>query len=69
MPPEELYDLEKDPHEIHNLATSNNPDHQAALQHLRTVLEKWITDTKDQGATFEPKEVAANQGRTKPIQK
>jgi hypothetical protein len=29
-------------------------------------VEKWITDTNDQGATFEPKEVAANEGRTKP---
>jgi hypothetical protein len=31
-------------------------------------VEKWITQTNDQGATFEPKEVAANEGRTKPRQ-
>ena len=66
MPPEELYDLQTDPYEIHNLATSQNPDHQAALNRLRAAVEKWITDTHDQGATFEPKEVAANEGRTKP---
>jgi arylsulfatase A-like enzyme len=66
MPPEELYDLQSDPYEIHNLATSNNPDHQAALKRLRAEVEKWITNPNDQGATFEPNEVAKNEGRTKP---
>jgi N-sulfoglucosamine sulfohydrolase len=49
MPDEELYDLETDPHEINNLAKSDKPDAQAALKRLRTVLEKWIEDTNDQG--------------------
>jgi len=47
MPAEELYDLEADPHEIRNLATS--PQHRAVLDRLRSVLEKWIEDSHDQG--------------------
>lgn len=46
-PKEELYDLERDPHEINNLAES--PDHRAVLAELRTALDKWIVDTKDLG--------------------
>jgi N-sulfoglucosamine sulfohydrolase len=69
MPPEELYDLQTDPHEIHNLATSDQPEHQAALKRLRGVLEKWIEDANDQGRTFEPAEIAAAQGATKPAPK
>jgi N-sulfoglucosamine sulfohydrolase len=65
MPPEELYDLENDPHEIHNLAASNNPEDQAALARLRGVLTKWIEDTDDQGRVMEPPEVAAAKGATK----
>ena len=42
MPPEELYDLEQDPHEIHNLAASSDREHQAVLKRLRSVLESWI---------------------------
>lgn len=65
MPREELYDLDADPHEIHNLATSDRPEHQAALARLRGVLEKWIEDTHDQGREFEPAKVAAARGATK----
>jgi len=65
MPPEELYDLEADPHEIHNLATSTQPEHQAALKHLRDTLEKWIAVTHDKGQTPEPPEVVAAKGATK----
>jgi arylsulfatase A-like enzyme len=46
-PEEELYDLEADPHEIHNLA--DNPDHQQTLLKLRNQLEQWMIDTDDQG--------------------
>jgi len=46
-PAEELYDLEKDPHEIHNLAES--PDYQEILAHLRTVHRDWVIQTRDLG--------------------
>ena len=68
MPPEELYDLEADPYEIHNLATSDNPTHQAALKRLRTEVEKWITQTNDQGKRSNPGS-SQNEGRTKPTKK
>src|SRR5262249_17562733 len=45
MPEEELYDIEKDPHQINNLAKSK--EHQDVLKRLRVVLEKWIEDTDD----------------------
>ena len=47
MPAEELYDLQSDPYEIHNLAGSS--EHQPALTRLRKVLEQWIEDSNDQG--------------------
>ena len=46
-PKEELYDVAKDPHEIHNLAGS--ADHQETLKKMRAILEKWIKDTGDKG--------------------
>jgi len=49
LPDEELYDLDKDPFEIHNLAQSDAPEIQAVLKRLRAALEKWIVDTDDQG--------------------
>ena len=64
MPEEELYDLEKDPHEINNLA--KDPAIRPKLKHLRAVLEKWIQDSDDQGRIFEPAEVVAREGLTKP---
>ncbi len=54
MPDEELYDLQTDPHEIHNLASSTAEEHQRELRTLRGVLEKWIEDTHDQGRIPEP---------------
>jgi N-sulfoglucosamine sulfohydrolase len=65
MPPEEFYDLEADPSEIQNLAASTKPEHQAALKHLRDVLEKWIETTDDKGRTPEPPEIVAAKGATK----
>jgi arylsulfatase A-like enzyme len=53
MPAEELYDLNRDPWEINNLAKSDQPEHQAALQRLRAVLAQWIEDTHDQGRRLE----------------
>lgn len=56
MEPEELYDLDTDPHEIVNLVTSPKPEHRAALTRLRDELEKWILETNDQGRSFESAE-------------
>ena len=63
MPAEELYDLESDPHEVKNLAA--DPAHAETLRKLRTVLEKWIEDTRDQGATAESPELIKNKGLIK----
>lgn len=46
-PPEELYDLTTDPHELINLATL--PAHRKTLQAMRRTLENWIAETNDQG--------------------
>jgi N-sulfoglucosamine sulfohydrolase len=46
-PPEELYDLLADPHEIHNLKDS--PKHHTKLEELRAALDKWLKETKDLG--------------------
>lgn len=67
MPDEELYDVRADPHETVNLATSDKPEHRAAATRLRDALERWIRDTGDMGQILEPPEVAAAEGRTKPI--
>lgn len=75
MPEEELYDLDSDPWEIHNLAKSTQPAHQAELKKLRGVLDKWIVDTDDHGRRMEtleelkqaePRFVAALDWRPKP---
>jgi hypothetical protein len=66
MPPEELYDLEADPHEIHNLATSSDPRDRETLERLRGVLERWIEETDDKGRVPEPAAVAAAKGATRP---
>lgn len=57
MPAEELYDTAADPHEIHNLVDSRDPQHRAALVRLRAALEQWIVDTDDQGRFPEPPEI------------
>jgi N-sulfoglucosamine sulfohydrolase len=46
-PKEELYDLEKDPNELHNLAGAS--EQQPRLRELRTTLDQWIAQTNDQG--------------------
>jgi len=60
-PEEELYDLQDDPHEVHNLA--DNPKHQEILHELRAELEKWIKETGDQGEFPEDDEVVAHWDR------
>lgn len=53
LPKEELYDVANDPYEITNLADSLDPDHQRVLSALRTELNHWIEETKDQGGQAE----------------
>lgn len=60
MPAEELYDLQTDPDQIHNLAGS--PAHARTLKRLRAALEHWIADTNDLGRELEPPALAAAWG-------
>lgn len=46
-PPEELYDLQSDPHEIHNLAAS--PQHQSTRRALAKKLDAWLETIDDKG--------------------
>jgi len=57
MPDEELYDLQDDPYEVHNLATSSDPEHRRVLGELRGVLAEWIKEVNDQGQRLEPPEL------------
>ena len=66
LPPEELYDMENDPWSMNNLSVSAQPEHRAALAQLRLALEKWITDSDDQGRFMESPELAAALGFTRP---
>jgi len=58
-PGEELYDLQTDPNEIHNLAAA--PSHRAALKDLRARLDRWIAATHDRGAIPEDPAVIEKQ--------
>lgn len=58
-PSEELYDTAADPHEIHNLVDSPEPEHREALARLRAALDTWVSDTGDRGAVPEPPEIVA----------
>ncbi|GAB6164089.1 sulfatase [Thermostilla marina] len=46
-PDEELYDLQADPFELHNLADS--PEYREVLDDLRARLDRWIEETGDTG--------------------
>ncbi|MGI9471567.1 MAG: HEAT repeat domain-containing protein, partial [Rubripirellula sp.] len=46
-PVEELYDLQSDPEEIHNLAA--DPKHQKRLKQMRSALSQWQNDVGDIG--------------------
>lgn len=59
VPFEQLFDTVEDPYEINNLATSEAPEHQAALLKMRSALDVWIVETQDQGEFPEPAEVVA----------
>jgi arylsulfatase A-like enzyme len=58
-PQEELYDLQSDPFELHNLA--GDPAQQSNLKRLRKKLDAWIADTHDQGATPEDSAVVEQE--------
>ena len=51
-PPEELYDLQADPHELVNLAT--DPKLRDRLADMRKVLHQRMTETRDMGLIPEP---------------
>ena len=51
-PPEELYDLQADPHELVNLAT--DPKIRDRLADMRKVLHQRMTETRDMGLIPEP---------------
>ncbi|MFV1965221.1 MAG: sulfatase [Pirellulaceae bacterium] len=59
LPPEQLFDTQTDPHEIHNLAESDQREHRDALLRLRAALDVWITETGDLGEWPEPPEIVA----------
>lgn len=59
-PIEELYDVDADPFELHNLA--DDPAHRATLSRLRGVLDTWMMDSRDTGLLTEP-ELMARTGR------
>lgn len=44
-PPEELYDLQEDPHELRNLASE--PDYESLLLEMRQTLSQWQKKTRD----------------------
>lgn len=48
-PKEELYDLEKDPYEINNLASAESVELQKVRKDMSDALDKWIKDTNDLG--------------------
>ncbi|HPN34616.1 MAG TPA: sulfatase-like hydrolase/transferase [bacterium] len=56
-PEEELYDTEKDPHEVNNLA--QDPAHRADLLRLRRACQRWRKEIHDLADTPEPKMIAA----------
>jgi arylsulfatase A-like enzyme len=51
-PVEELYDVDNDPHELKNLATSS--EHRMVLDRMRGAQEKWAIETRDVGLIPEP---------------
>ena len=53
-PEEELYDLQKDPWELHNI--TGNPEYREALETLRRKLDEWIEQTGDRGQYPESEE-------------
>jgi N-sulfoglucosamine sulfohydrolase len=59
LPPEQLFDTQRDPDEIENLVDSTRPEDSDALLRLRAALDVWLTETNDHGERPEPPEVVA----------
>jgi len=59
FPKEMLFDIQSDPHEIHNLATSKSIEHQQVLHEMRAALDTWMVETRDRGDIPEPAAVVA----------
>ncbi len=51
-PLEELYAIEKDPHEINNLA--ENSEYSVIIERMRSALDTWMSDVNDLGHIPEP---------------
>jgi arylsulfatase A-like enzyme len=47
QPEEQLFDMQADPDELTNLASSTKPEHVAALKRLRAALDGWMRETND----------------------
>lgn len=60
MPEEELYDLQRDPHETVNLA--RDPALAEVKARLQAALDRWMVETEDRGRLPEPESLAARQG-------
>jgi len=63
--PEELYDLQADPFELHNLA--DDPRHRTTLDRLRAVLAAWLKDTRDESSA--PEDPAELEAQLKNLEK
>jgi len=69
-PAEELYDTEKDPRELNNLA--DNPQYKVMLEELRKALNQWMKQINDKGSISETEMVRAwyaegKQPQTAPV--
>jgi hypothetical protein len=56
-PPEELFDTESDPHELHNLA--GEPEYAEKLDELRSEYERWAAEVPDYGLMPEAEYLAS----------
>jgi N-sulfoglucosamine sulfohydrolase len=56
-PKDELYDVQNDPHELHNLA--DNPQYRKLLQSFQEKLDHWIRETDDRGRKPEDEDFIA----------
>lgn len=62
-PVEELYDAQSDPHMVNDL--SGDPQYDTVLDHMRSQLYRWMTDTRDLGLLDEP-EMLSRAGERSP---